>query len=364
MQPLLGVKVIELARILAGPWAGQLLADLGAEVIKVEHPSGDDTRQWGPPFIGEDAAYFHATNRGKTSVSLDFTTVEGKAALLDLLAGADILIENFKVGGLKKYGLDYETLKALFPRLIYCSITGFGQTGPKAHLAGYDFMIQGESGIMDLTGEPSGQPQKMGVAFVDVFTGTYSVVGVLSALFAREKTGLGAHLDMALLDTQVSVLANQGMNYLVSGVSPKRMGNAHPNLVPYQVFKTKDGHVIIASGNDKQYEKLMGVLGLPLQEIFANNALRVKNRVALAALIENATKQWERDTLIAALETVTVPCGAINTVAQALEQPQVKARGMVQYFGEIPTLASPIVINGVRMVANKPSPKKAAKTTP
>jgi crotonobetainyl-CoA:carnitine CoA-transferase CaiB-like acyl-CoA transferase len=358
MQPLKGVKVIELARILAGPWAGQLLADLGAEVIKVEHPHGDDTRQWGPPFIGEDAAYFHATNRGKTSVALDFTTDEGRNALLNLLKDADILIENFKVGGLKKYGLDYETLKKLFPRLLYCSITGFGQTGPKAALAGYDFMIQGESGIMDLTGEANGAPQKMGVAFADIFTGTYSVTGLLASLYAREKTGQGAHLDMALLDTQISVLANQGMNYLVSGVSPKRMGNAHPNLVPYQVFKVQDGHMIIASGNDGQYEKLMIVLGLPLQPQFKTNALRVENRVALAAFIEEATLKWERDALIKALEAVFVPCGAINSVAQAFNQPQVQARGMVQMLEGIPTIASPIVINGERMMAKTPSPPK------
>jgi crotonobetainyl-CoA:carnitine CoA-transferase CaiB-like acyl-CoA transferase len=357
MQPLEGLKVIELARVLAGPWAGQLLADLGAQVTKIEHPRGDDTRQWGPPFIEGDAAYFHATNRGKESLFLDFTLQNERETLLSLIQEADIFIENFKVGSLKKYGLDYESLKQLNPRLIYCSITGFGQTGPKAHLAGYDFMIQGESGIMDLTGDAQGEPQKMGVAFVDVFTGTYSVVGLLAALYAREKTGLGAHIDMALLDTQISVLANQGMNYLVSGKSPKRMGNAHPNLVPYQVFKVKDGHLIIATGNQGQYERLMQVLNLPLEERFSNNALRVENRVDLAARIESETLKWERDKLIVALEAATVPVGAINSVEQALSQEQVKARGMVQYFGTIPTIASPIVINGKRQIASKPSPK-------
>src|SRR6478735_9147948 len=284
-KPLAGLKVLELARILAGPWVGQLLADLGADVVKVERPGvGDDTRGWGPPFIeaadGGDlsAAYFHACNRGKRSIEVDFDTDEGQSLIRDLALNADVVVENFKVGGLKKYGLDYESLKAVNPRLVYCSITGFGQDGPYASRAGYDFMIQGMGGIMDLTGAPDGEPQKIGVAFADIFTGVYSVVGVLAALRQRDKSGTGAHLDMALLDVQTSVLANQAMNYLASGKTPTRMGNAHPNIVPYQVFPVADGHVIVAVGNDGQFAKFVRVLGHPglaQDERFRTNMDRV-----------------------------------------------------------------------------------------
>src|SRR5919107_6140911 len=270
MKPLEGLKVLELARILAGPWVGQLLADLGADVVKVERPgAGDDTRGWGPPFIegaeGEDlsAAYFHSCNRGKRSIAADFETPEGQELVRRLASQADVVIENFKVGGLKKYGLDYESLKQVNPRLIYCSITGFGQTGPYAPRAGYDFIIQAMGGIMDLTGEPGGEPQKPGVAFADIFTGIYAVIGILAALRQREATGEGCHLDMALLDTQTSVLANQAMNYLAAGHLPRRMGNAHPNIVPYGVFPVADGHVIVAGGNNGQFAKFTRVLGEP-----------------------------------------------------------------------------------------------------
>ncbi|MBL8583340.1 MAG: CoA transferase, partial [Rhizobiaceae bacterium] len=264
--PLAGLKVIELARILAGPWIGQTLADLGADVIKVESPEGDDTRKWGPPWIdvGDDhsAAYFHACNRGKRSVVVDFSKPAGQETIRRLVGGADVLIENFKVGGLKKYGLDYETLSAVNPRLIYCSITGFGQDGPYASRAGYDFMIQGMGGIMDLTGEPAGEPQKIGVAFADIFTGVYGVVAVQAALLQRERTGLGQHIDMALFDTMTGVLANQAMNFLASGVAPRRLGNAHPNIAPYQTFAVSDGHLIVAVGNDQQFARFCAVLGV------------------------------------------------------------------------------------------------------
>jgi len=252
--PLAGLKVVELARVLAGPWAGQMLSDLGADVTKIEAHRGDDTRKWGPPFIDREedrsAAYFHSTNRGKKSVRVDISTEDGQAQVRDLLKDADILIENFKVGGLAKYGLDYASLQAAFPKLVYCSITGFGQTGPYAHRPGYDFIIQGMSGLMSITGEPDGQPQKAGVATTDLFTGVYAVAGILAAIHQRQTTGRGQHIDMALFDVAAAVTANQAMNYLATGTSPSRMGNAHPNLTPYQVFDCADGHIIIATGND------------------------------------------------------------------------------------------------------------------
>src|SRR5215218_3941560 len=293
--PLKGVRVVELARILAGPWAGQLLADLGADVIKVESPDGgDDTRKWGPPFVmshdGENlsAAYYHSCNRGKRSIAVDFSTSEGAETVRRLVATADVLIENFKFGGLKKYGLDYESLKAINPKLVYCSITGFGQDGPYAPRAGYDFIIQAMGGIMDLTGDAEGEPQKPGVAFADIFTGIYACIGILAALRRRDARGEGARLDMALLDTQTSVLANQAMNYLTSGNVPRRMGNAHPNIVPYQVFPVSDGHVIVAVGNDGQFAKFVRVLGEPAlarDPRFATNADRVRNRAVLVPLL-------------------------------------------------------------------------------
>jgi crotonobetainyl-CoA:carnitine CoA-transferase CaiB-like acyl-CoA transferase len=379
MKPLAGLKVLELARILAGPWVGQLLADLGADVVKVERPgAGDDTRGWGPPFVeaadGGDlsAAYFHSCNRGKRSIAADFETPEGQELVRKLAAHADVVIENFKVGGLNKYGLDYESLKKVNPRLVYCSITGFGQNGPYAARAGYDFMIQGMGGIMDLTGDPEGEPQKIGVAYVDIFTGVYSVVGILAALRQRDATGEGAHLDMALLDVQTSVLANQAMNYLASGKSPRRMGNAHPNIVPYQVFPVADGHVIVAVGNDGQFARFVAVLGQPelaQDERFRSNADRVGNRAELVPILTALTLKITRNALLSALEKQGVPAGPINTVADVFADPQVIARGMridlaspAAQGGAIPSVRSPIVMNGEPMAAGRPSPRLGEHT--
>ncbi|MDH3339417.1 MAG: CoA transferase, partial [Gammaproteobacteria bacterium] len=328
--PLAGIRVLEIARVLAGPWAGQVLADLGADVIKIESPEGDDTRRWGPPFIDNpdgtrDAAYFHATNRGKRSVAIDFSLPEGAAEVRRLAADADVLIENFKVGCLEKYGLDYASLAALNPKLIYCSITGFGQDGPYALRPGYDFMIQGMSGIMDLTGDPEGEPQKMGVAFADIFTGLYGVIAIQAALAQRVGTGRGQHIDMALLDCMVGVLANQGLNFLASGQSPKRLGNAHPNIVPYEACPASDGWFILAVGNDRQFRdfcRLIGLSGLPEDERYASNSSRIENRDSLSERIALATKHWRRDELLAALEQAGVPAGPINSVAQAFADPQ------------------------------------------
>ncbi|SHO62552.1 Crotonobetainyl-CoA:carnitine CoA-transferase CaiB [Pseudoxanthobacter soli DSM 19599] len=377
--PLAGIRVLELARILAGPWAGQLLADLGAEVIKVERPGvGDDTRGWGPPFVAAadggslGAAYFHACNRGKRSVAIDFETEEGQAQVRALAAGCDVVIENFKVGGLKKYGLDYAALRAVNPRLVYCSITGFGQDGPYAARAGYDFMIQAMGGIMDLTGEPDGEPQKIGVAFTDVFTGVYSVVGILAALRRRDLTGEGGHLDMALMDVQVSVLANQAMNYLVSGRSPRRMGNAHPNIVPYQVFPASDGHLVVAVGNDGQFARFAAVLGRPelaKDPAYRTNPDRVTNRAVLVDILAGLTRTFARDTLLASLEAVGVPAGPINSVGEVFADPQVVHRGLRLDLadaeaagGSVPSVASPIVLDGRRMVAAQASPALGADT--
>jgi crotonobetainyl-CoA:carnitine CoA-transferase CaiB-like acyl-CoA transferase len=331
--PLAGLKVVELARILAGPWAGQVLADLGADVIKVESPQGDDTRSWGPPFVPnpdgtQTAGYYHACNRGKTSVVADFTTPAGQQQVRELVADADVLIENFKVGGLAKYGLDYATLSALNPRLVYCSITGFGQDGPYAPRAGYDYIVQGMSGIMDLTGEPDGQPQKIGVAFADIMTGLYSVIAIQAALHMRGVTGRGQHIDMALLDTMTGVLANQAMNFFVSGETPPRVGNAHMNVSPYAVFPTSDGWFILAVGNDAQFRRFCAVAGLAERPEWATNAGRLEHKPALFAAIEALTRQRPRDDLLRALEAAGVPAGPINTVAQAFADPQVIARGM------------------------------------
>ncbi len=378
-KPLAGIRVLELARILAGPWVGQLLADLGADVVKVERPgAGDDTRGWGPPFIpGKDgehlsAAYYHACNRGKRSIAVDFESAEGQETIRRLAAHADVLVENFKVGGLRKYGLDFDSLKAINPRLVYCSITGFGQNGPYASRAGYDFMIQGMGGIMDLTGAADGEPQKIGVAFADIFTGIYGVVGVLAALRRRDLTGEGGHVDMSLLDTQVSVLANQAMNYLASGKAPRRMGNAHPNVVPYQVFPVSDGHVIVAVGNDGQFRRFARVLGAPeLGEDprFLTNSARVGARAELVPLLTALTIRFTRDALLAALEREGVPAGPINTVADVFADPHVLARGMrldlaapEAEAGSIPSVASPVVIDGRRMAAERPSPRLGAHT--
>ena len=331
--PLEGLKVVELARILAGPWAGQILADLGADVIKIESPAGDDTRGWGPPFIenpdgSRDAAYFHTANRGKRSESIDFRLPEGQARVHKLVAGADVVIENFKVGGLAKYGLDYASLVTVNPRLVYCSITGFGQDGPYAARPGYDFIIQGMSGIMDLTGAPEGAPQKIGVAYADILTGLYAVIGIQAALMERERSGLGQQIDMSLLDVMVGTLANQAMNYLVSGVSPKRLGNAHPNIAPYEAFPTRDSWFILAVGNDSQFRRFCQVVGIEPDDEFATNAQRLERRVELSAIIGAATQRWQRHDLLGALEQAGVPAGPINTVAEAFADPQVIHRGM------------------------------------
>ena len=361
--PLAGLKVIELARILAGPWVGQTLSDLGADVIKVESPEGDDTRKWGPPFIdveGEkSAAYFHACNRGKRSILADFRSDEGRELVRKLVADADVVIENFKLGGLDKYGLDYESLKAINPRLIYCSITGFGHTGPYAERAGYDFMIQGMGGIMDLTGEPDREPQKIGVAFADIFTGLYSVIGIQSALIMRERTGKGQHIDMSLFDCMSAVLANQAMNYLASGISPKRMGNAHPNIAPYQTLPLSDGYFIIACGNDGQFAKLTALLGigeLASDSRFLSNSSRVANRDMLTALLEERTKQWLRDDLLAAFAKAGVPAGPINTVADVFAEPQFIARNMKIDPDGVPGLRTPIRFSDAELKLDKRSP--------
>jgi crotonobetainyl-CoA:carnitine CoA-transferase CaiB-like acyl-CoA transferase len=357
-KPLTGLKVVELARILAGPWAGQMLADLGAEVVKVERPgTGDDTRQWGPPFAPDGAAaYFHGCNRGKSSVAIDLETAGGQQAVLALVRDADVLIENFKVGGLAKYGLDFASLSALNPKLIYCSITGFGQDGPYAARPGYDFMIQGMGGMMDLTGDPAGPPQRAGVAIADIFTGVYAAAAILAALRGREASGAGCHIDMALLDVQVAVLANQAMNYLIGGETPHRIGNGHPNIAPYQSFAVADGHLIVAVGNDGQFRRLWALLGLDEDPRFATNADRVRNRAALEAVLAPAIALRRRDELLAALAGAGVPAGPINDVAQVFADPQIIARGMRISSDGVPGVASPIVIDGKRQVSDRGCP--------
>ncbi|MFP6847833.1 MAG: CaiB/BaiF CoA-transferase family protein [Pseudomonas sp.] len=337
------IRVLDLSRVLAGPWAGQIFGDLGAEVIKVERPgTGDDTRHWGPPYVKDaegndsrEAAYFQSANRNKQSVTLDFTQAEGQRLVRELVQHCDVLLENFKVGGLAAYGLDYEALKAINPRLIYCSITGFGQSGPYAKRAGYDFMIQGLGGLMSLTGKPDGEegagPMKVGVALTDILTGLYATVGVLAALNQREQSGLGQHIDVALLDVQVACLANQAMNYLNTGISPKRLGNAHPNIVPYQDFPSADGNFIIAVGNDGQFRKLCEVAGLTAladDPRFITNKARVAHRAELIPLLRQATVFKTTAEWVALLEAAGVPCGPINDLAQVFADPQVQARGL------------------------------------
>ena len=331
--PLQGLKVVELARILAGPWAGQVLADLGAEVIKIESPEGDDTRGWGPPFVeradgSAEAAYFHAANRGKRGETIDFRTPEGQARVRELVAEADVVIENFKVGGLAKFGLDYASLNRVNPRLVYCSITGFGQDGPYAARPGYDFIIQGMSGVMDLTGETDGAPQKIGIAYADILTGLYSVIAIQAALAERERSGLGQQIDMALLDVMVGTLANQAMNFLVSGKSPRRMGNAHPNIAPYAAFPTQDDWFILAVGNDAQFARFCEVVGMAPDPRFATNAGRLATRNELDASIRAATQGWPRAALLEALERANIPAGPINRVEQAFADPQISHRAM------------------------------------
>ncbi len=362
MGALSHLRVLDLSRVLAGPWSGQILADLGAEVIKVERPgAGDDTRAWGPPFLkdanGEntsEAAYYLSANRNKQSVTIDFTQAEGQRLVRELAAKSDIVIENFKVGGLAAYGLDYASLREINPQLIYCSITGFGQTGPYAKRAGYDFMIQGLGGLMSLTGRPEGEegagPVKVGVALTDILTGLYSTVAILAALAHRDQGGGGQHIDMALLDVQVACLANQAMNYLTTGTAPRRLGNAHPNIVPYQDFPTADGDFILTVGNDGQFRKFAEVAGQPQwadDPRFVTNKQRVANRAELIPLIRQATVFKTTAEWVEQLERAGVPCGPINDLAHMFADPQVKARGLAidmahPLAGSVPQVASPI----------------------
>ncbi|RUU28498.1 CaiB/BaiF CoA-transferase family protein [Mesorhizobium sp. M6A.T.Ce.TU.016.01.1.1] len=375
--PLKGIRVIELARILAGPWAGQLLADLGADVIKVESPDGgDDTRKWGPPFVmshdGENlsAAYYHSCNRGKRSIAIDFSTPEGAETVRRLVAASDVLIENFKLGGLKKYGLDYDSLRKINPRLIYCSITGFGQDGPYAPRAGYDFIIQGMAGMMSITGEAGREPQKAGVAISDIFTGLYSVIAIQAALRHAEKTGEGQHIDMALYDTQISALGNQNLNYLVSGKSPVQMGNAHMNIAPYEVVPVKDGHLILAIGNDGQFAKFcaaVGLVDLPSNPDFATNPARVANRAKLREHMIDALKTFDRDPLLTKLEAANVPASPINTIGEMFADPQTIARGMRLDLDDghgnlLPSVRAPMVMSGTPLVYERPSPRLGEHT--
>jgi crotonobetainyl-CoA:carnitine CoA-transferase CaiB-like acyl-CoA transferase len=374
--PLTGLRVLDLSRVLAGPWATQIFADFGAEVIKVEKPGeGDDTRGWGPPFITNgdgskgDAAYFLSANRGKWSVAIDMASPDGQALIRDLAAKSDIVLENFKVGGLTKYGLDYESLKALNPRLIYCSLTGFGQTGPYAQRVGYDFMIQGMSGIMSVTGQPDGAPgagpMKAGVAFADIFTGLYCVIGIQAALFHRERTGEGQFIDVALLDSQIGVLANQALNYLVGGTAPTRLGNAHPNIVPYQTFATKDGYIIMAVATDRQFKEYCAILGLsPLaaDERFQQNRDRVVNRAELIPMLAEPMKTRTTAEWVAAFESAAIPCGPINTIDEVFANEQVLARGLqiglTRDDGvQIPGVANPIMFSVTPVAYDKPPPR-------
>jgi crotonobetainyl-CoA:carnitine CoA-transferase CaiB-like acyl-CoA transferase len=377
--PLTGLRVLELARILAGPWAGQLLADLGADVVKVERKgTGDDTRGWGPPFVPAadgghlGAAYFHGANRGKRSIEVDFEGAEGQRIVKKLAARSDVLIENFKFGGLVKFGLDYANLGAANPRLIYCSVTGFGQTGPYASRAGYDLMAQGMGGIMGLTGTADGEPMRVGVPVSDIFSGVYAVVGILAALARREKTGRGGYVDTALVDSTVGVLSNQALNYLVSGTIPKRIGNTHPNIVPYQVFPVADGRVIIATGNDNQFVKLCGVLGAPelgREAAYQDNEGRLAHRAELVERLCALTARLPRAELLEKLEAAGVPAGPINDLEQVFSDPQVKHRGMKLELqnaaakgGKIPGVRAPIVLDGVPMASDRSAPRLGEHT--
>jgi len=374
--PLEGIRVLDLSRILAGPWCTQNLADLGADVIKVERPhTGDDTRHWGPPYLKDgagndttEAAYYLSANRNKRSLEADIATSEGAALIRELVVHSDILVENFKVGGLRKYGLDYDSLKAINPRLIYCSVTGFGQDGPCAQLPGYDFMIQGLGGLMSITGErddlPGGGPQKAGVAVTDIITGMYATVAVLAAIQERHRSGLGQHLDIALLDCHVAMLANQNSNFFTSGKAPQRAGNAHQNVVPYQVFAASDGHLIVATGNESQYRAYCNAIGAPAlgeDPRFATNRLRVTNREELIALLTDIMKQGPRDEWIRKLEAAGVPCGPINNIEQTFDHPQVKARQLRRELphplgGTAPVTASPLRFSASPVTYRKAPP--------
>jgi len=381
MRALDDIVVLDLSRVLAGPWCTQNLADLGASVIKVEKPgAGDDTRGWGPPFLTDpetgaqaDAAYYLAANRGKRSITVDMATPDGQRILRDLAAKADIVVENYKLGGLRKYGLDYDSLKAVNPRLIYCSITGFGQTGPYAPRAGYDFLIQGMGGLMSVTGEKDefgGTPQKAGVALADIMTGLYATIAILGALHQRDRSGEGQYIDMALLDVQVATLANQALYYLVSGNAPVRMGNGHAAVVPYQGFPVADGFVIIAVGNDGQFARLAAELGHPewaTDPRFTGNGARVTNRAALIPLIEAETRRYTMAELIAALEKRGVPCGPINTVDRVFADPHVQARGLQKTVphsrqGTVPSVASPLRLSASPVAYDRGPPLLGEQT--
>ena len=368
MTPLAGVKVLDLSRVLAGPWCTQLLADLGAEVIKIERPGvGDDTRHWGPPWHGEGenrvSAYFLSCNRGKKSAAIDFAREEGAAIVRRLAADTDVLVENFKVGGLAKFGLDANSLRAANPRLIYASITGFGQDGPYADRAGYDYIIQGMGGLMSITGlpdgEPGGGPMRVGVAVADLFTGLYTAVAILAALFRRERSGQGAHIDMALFDTQLAMLANQATNQLVSGIDPVRQGVGHPNLVPYQPFEAADQPIIIAIGNERQFERLTAILGhqeWSRDERFANNAARVANRASLVALIAQEIATRSAAEWLDRLEAAGISAGPINRISQALGDVQAQHRAMVRNMAGMSLVGSPLRLDGDRCDSDLPPP--------
>jgi len=363
--PLAGLKVVELARVLAGPFAGQVLADLGAEVIKVESPAGDDTRKWGPPYVTradgrQESAYFHSCNRGKRGVVADFSDPEDLAFVKQLCRDADVVIENFKVGNLARFGLDYASLAADNPRLVYCSITGFGQTGPYAPRPGYDFVVQGMSGTMALTGEPDGMPMKVGVSMADLSCGLWSTIAIQSALLMRERTGQGQHIDMALLDCSVALLANQGLSYLASGENPPRMGNAHAQVAPYQVYALADGHFILATGNDEQFRKLARIIGrddLADHTDLQTNAGRLANREWMNEAIAKEALRFTKAEMLALCEAQGVPVGPINTVGEVFADAQVQARGMLIEVGEgLPSIRSPFNFSGAELALDRASP--------
>ena len=364
--PLAGLKVLELARVLAGPWAGQILADLGADVIKIESPAGDGTRLWGPPWVereegDREAAYYHAANRGKRSVIADFKNADDLRRVRELAAGADVVLENFKTGTLARFGLDFASLEALNPRLVYCSITGFGQTGPRAREAGYDFVIQAMSGFMALTGEPAGQPMKMGISISDLTCGLYSVIGIQAALAMRERTGRGQHVDMALLDCSVGLLASQATHYLTTGENPPRMGNEHAQVSAYGVFPVADGEVVLAPANDGLFRKLLALLGredLLGEEKFASNEARLANRAELDAMIAAETRKWQLDELLADCAEDGIPAGRVNAIDAVFEDPQVRARGMRIDLDGIPGVRSPFSFSEGELALDHPSPRK------
>lgn len=369
---LAGIKVLDLSRVLAGPWAGQLLADLGAEVLKVERPgAGDDTRQWAPPSLPDGtAAYFLCANRGKRSVTVDITKPEGQEIVRALARDADVVIENYKVGGLKKYGLDYASLSQLNPRLVYCSITGFGQDGPYAELPGYDYIVQGMSGLMSITGPADGEPHKVGVAVTDLFTGIYASNAILAAIIARQSSGKGQYIDMALFDCALASLANINMNWLIGQQVPPRLGNAHANIVPYQVFACADGHFILACGNDKQFRAVCQVIGLSAladDERFASNPQRVKHRDSVVPLLAEAFMAKGRDQWLKLLDEAGVPCGPINTVDEAFRDPQIQHRGMEIHLQDsvgqnVPLVGCPIKLSGTPVEYNQAPPKLGEHT--